>query len=151
MQATYFESIFPNENRWSYKYFSKSAYSDQIDLYWVTACEEIGHENQFLYLWNQWLVINRMLKIQYIVDLENFRRTFLNIFDLNADISKTSLIEQYSLPIGYVEMVKQIEDENDPRNQHLHWVVHTDTEILETIVEKSEVLHDFKYFCGSDK
>ena len=50
MQATYFESIFPNENRWSYKYFSKSAYSDQIDLYWVTACEEIGHENQFLYL-----------------------------------------------------------------------------------------------------
>lgn len=95
------------------------------------------------------IVINRMLKIQFITEFENFRRNYLYIVDFLDIVENTQIIEQYTLPTEFIEMTKQIEEYKDPRDDHLHWVVHTANEVLETIEPNNEIMHDFRHFYNN--
>ena len=73
------------------------------------------------------------------------------IFGFLEDLENSSLIERYMLPLGYMEMSQQINEYNDYRDDHLTWVVHTETQVLETIDPHNQVLNDFRYFCNDKR
>jgi hypothetical protein len=98
---------------------------------------------------NLGLIINMIPKIEDIMEQENFRRHYLFIKDyigFTDESIKPFIIETYTLPFRFIEMVKQLEDEDDERDEHLKWVVHNDIEIFETIPAGSDVLKNFDHF-----
>ena len=85
-------------------------------------------------------------KIDELTEIENFRKIYLITKDFVDSPPPPYLIETYTLPYKFIELQKQIGDENDERDKHLKWVLHSDTDILETIDPKSDVLRDFDHF-----
>jgi hypothetical protein len=61
------------------------------------------------------------------------------------------IIERYTLPFRFIELQKQINIEGDKRDKHLKWIVHSDTDVFETIDPKNDVLKDFEHFRKSSK
>lgn len=89
-------------------------------------------------------------KIDEISEIENFRRLYLYNKDFIESSPSSFLIETYSLPIRFIELQKQINKENDERDSHLKWIVHSDSMVYENIEAKSDVLKDFDHFKKDD-
>jgi hypothetical protein len=97
------------KRNWSYKYFSKTIYSDKIDLYWVNnSCDETKGEKQFGFLSKQCILISMIPKIEDVTEIENFRRIYLNATEFMDNPPNPFLIETYTLPFRFIELQKQI-------------------------------------------
>ena len=141
-----FTEYIQHRKNWTYKYFSKSTYSDKIDFYWVTKCDETKGEKQFSFLTKQCRLISMIPKIDEVADFENFRRLFLYTMEFVDTAPDPFVLETYTLPFRFIELQKQIGDEDDPRDDILKWTVHNDTDVFETIQPKNRVLKNFEHF-----
>jgi hypothetical protein len=85
-------------------------------------------------------------RIDELTEFESFRRNYLHMADFLDTQPMPFIIETYTLPFRFIELQKQIGYENDPRDEHLQWIVHDDTDVFEIIPSKNDILKDFDHF-----